>query len=88
MATYADDQLALPAPDGHHGIDRFQTGLHRLVHGLALDDAGGDLFDGRGLLRFDWPFAIDGVTQRIDHAAQQGLTYGHTESRSRFSAIP
>ena len=28
----ADDQLPLTAANGHHGIDRLETGLNRLAH--------------------------------------------------------
>src|SRR3712207_9433080 len=35
----ADDQLALTAPDVRHGVDRLDAGHHRLLHGLARDDA-------------------------------------------------
>src|SRR5690606_10921533 len=35
----ADDQLALPAPDRDHRVDRLEAGLHRLADRLALDDA-------------------------------------------------
>ena len=37
----ADDQLALAAADRDHAVDRLQAGLQRLLHRLALDDAGG-----------------------------------------------
>jgi hypothetical protein len=43
----ADDQLALAAPDGDHRVDGLDAGLHRRVHVLALDHAGGDALDGR-----------------------------------------
>jgi hypothetical protein len=36
----ADDELALAAADGDHGVDGFQAGLHGLMHRLPLDDAG------------------------------------------------
>src|SRR5581483_3194230 len=35
----ADDQLALPATDVRHRVDRLDAGLERLLHRLALDDA-------------------------------------------------
>ena len=36
----ADDQLALAAADRDHRVDGLDAGLHRLVHALALHDAG------------------------------------------------
>ena len=44
----ADDELALPAADRHHRVDRLQPRLHGLAHGLAVDDAGRHLLDRRG----------------------------------------
>ena len=37
----ADDQLALPAPDGRHGVDGLDPGLQGLAHRLAAHDARG-----------------------------------------------
>jgi hypothetical protein len=39
----ADDQFALTTTNRHHGIDRFETGLHRLRHRLTCNHARGDL---------------------------------------------
>ena len=35
----ADDQLALPAPDGDHGVDGLEARLERLLHGAPVHDA-------------------------------------------------
>ncbi len=67
----ADDQLALAATDGHHGVDRLDTRLHRLRHGLPPDHARGDLFDRIELLGFHRSLAVDGHTQGVDHAADE-----------------
>jgi len=40
VCAVPDDQLALPAPDGRHGIDALQPRVQRAVDGLAVDDAG------------------------------------------------
>ena len=37
-----DDQLALAATDGNHGVHRLDAGLHRLVDGLAGHDVRRD----------------------------------------------
>jgi len=67
----ADDQLALTAADWHHGIDRLETGLHRLVHRLAPDDTRRNLLDRRALGGLQIAFAVDRLTQRVDHASEQ-----------------
>ena len=72
-----DDQLALATTDRHHGVNGLQAGLHRLVNGLTPQNAGGDLLDGRRTLGFDRTFTIDGVTQGVDNATQQGFTDRH-----------
>ena len=43
----ADDQLALSAADRNHRVDGLESGGHRLLHGLAVDDAGSDALDRR-----------------------------------------
>src|SRR5690606_38955689 len=69
--TVTDDQFALTAADRHHRVDRLDAGLQRLVHGLTGDHTGGDLLDGRRQLGVDRALAIDGLTQSVDHAANQ-----------------
>src|SRR5690606_14699348 len=75
--TIADDQLALPAADRDHRVDRLDARLQRLLDRLAGDDAGRldlDLAVGIG---FDRPSAIDRLTQAVDDAAEQRLAHGH-----------
>src|SRR5690606_7049538 len=36
--TVANDQLALSAADGNHGVDRLDTRLQRFVHRLTIDN--------------------------------------------------
>jgi hypothetical protein len=67
----ANDQLALTATDRHHGVDRLQTGLHRLRNRLTPDNARRNLFDLVGQLGVDRALAVDRLTERVDHAAEQ-----------------
>ena len=60
----ADDQFALPAPDGGHGVDGLHAGVHGFVHRLPGDNAGGDDLDARKLFRFDGAFAVQGGCPR------------------------
>ena len=67
-----------PRPIGDQGVDGLQAGLHRLMHRLARDDAGRLDVDAAALGgALDLALAVDGIAQRIDHAAQQGLAHRH-----------
>ena len=72
-----DDQLALTASDGDHGVDGLDTGLQRLLDGLALDDAGRAALDGAVFGGLNGACAIDGLTQCVDHAADHGIAHRH-----------
>src|SRR5690554_2678565 len=89
-----DNQLTLAATDWHHGINGFQTNLHGLVNRLTPNNTGSYFFNRVGLLGVDSTFAINGITQCIDHTTFQfrtnrnlkntpgaltGLTFGNTK---------
>src|ERR1019366_4638172 len=78
----ADDQLALAAADGNERIDRLEAGGHRLVHGLARDDAGRLDVDAAALLGGDRALAVDRIAERVDHAAEQSLADRHVHDRA------
>src|SRR5581483_9803191 len=67
----ADDQLALPAADRHHRVDRLIAGLYRLTDGFAVDHAGRDALDRGGARGLDGALAVQRLAERIHHAAQQ-----------------
>ncbi len=73
----ADDQLALAATDRHHGVDRLQTGLHRLIDRLTGDDAGGDLFDRGRDRSLDRALAVQRLAERVDDPTEQLRTDRH-----------
>ena len=75
----ADDQLALAAADGHHGVDGLETGLHRLIDRLTADDAGCDLLDGEVLRRSIGPLPSMGCPGSPPRA-QQGLAHRHFQN--------
>ena len=79
----ADDELALAAADRHHRVDALDAHLHGLVDGLPGDHAGSDLFHGRGEGGLDRALAVDGVAERIYHAAEQFAAYRHFEDALR-----
>ena len=62
----ADDQLALAAADGGHGVDRLDAGLHRLIDRLAIDDPGGVRLDESRVRRLDRPLVVDRLAQGVD----------------------
>jgi hypothetical protein len=70
----ADDELALTTADGNHAVDGLHAELHRLGDGLTGGNARGDDVDLAGLRRLNGRAAVDRTTERIDHAAKQGLT--------------
>ena len=78
----ADDQFALTATDGGHGVDGLDPGLERLLHGLATSDAGRGEFDRAGLAGDDRSLAVERVAQRADDATDEGLTDRHGEQGS------
>ncbi len=77
-----DDQLTLATADRDHGVDSLETGLHRFVHRLALGHAGCLEFQGAGGFSLDVAEVVDGLAQRVDHAAEEGVAdrYGQNLS--------
>ena len=73
----ADDQLALTAANGDHGVDGLDAGLQRLLDRLTVDDAGSAAFNGAELGGLDGACAVDGLAQRVDHAADHGFAHRH-----------
>ena len=71
----ADDQLALAAADRDHPVDRLEAGLHRLLHGLALDDAG-CLELGRARLGgVELAMVVERAPERVDHSPEELLAH-------------
>merc|ERR1711943_33184 len=73
-----NDQLALTTAYRDHRVDGGDAGLHRLMHRLALDDAGRHGFDQARLAGGDFALAVDGAAQGVHHPAQHGFTHGHS----------
>ena len=74
-----DDQLALAATDGGHGVDGLQAGLQRLVNRLALHDVGSLQLERAALLADDLAEAVDGGAERVDHPAEEVVADRHGE---------
>src|SRR5208282_4644746 len=73
----ANDQLALSAPDGNHGVNGLQPSSHGLAHGLAIDDAGSNTLQRNELVGRDRTLVVDGLAERVHDAADQGIAHGH-----------
>ena len=72
----ADDQLALTAADGDHRVDGQDAGLHRLLDGLALDDAGSLELHRAHAFGLDGALAVDRHAERVHHAAEHLFARG------------
>ena len=73
----ANDQLALAAADRNHGVDGLQAGGHGLAHRLAVDDAGRQTLHGQRFRGGDRALVVDGLAQRVHHAADHRLAHRH-----------
>ena len=78
-ATIADDQFALAATDGNHGINRHDASEERLVNRFADHDPWGDFLYRIKFFGIDRAFAINGPAKGIDDATEQGATDGYGE---------
>ena len=75
----ADDELALPAPDGDQAVESLQAGLHRFVDRLARNDARRLHLDATAFGGLRRTLAVDRIAQPVDHAAQQVLPYRNVD---------
>src|SRR5262249_23189452 len=64
----------LPAADGNHGVDWFQSCLQRLLHRLTVNNTGGNAFDRGTVFCDDGTFAIDRLGESIHDTADQRFT--------------
>src|SRR5690606_16604579 len=65
-----NDQLTLATADRDHGVDSLQTGLHWLVHALALGNAWCLELQGAAALGSDWAQVVQWLAQWVNHAAE------------------
>src|ERR1019366_9283575 len=79
----ADNQLALAAPDGNHGIDGLDARLHGLSHRLPRHDPRRQALDGVELGGEDGAFAVDGHAERVHHAADHGIPHRDRHDAAR-----
>jgi hypothetical protein len=79
----ADNQLALAAANGNHGVDGLESRGHRLADALAIDDAGRKPLNGQGTRGRNGPLVVNRLAQRIHHAANHTLAHRHAERSFR-----
>ena len=89
-----DDQFALAAPQGKHGIDDEQAGLHGFADEIAVDDRGSGTLHRLVAFGIDCSAAVERAAQRIDDATEQGRPYryayhlaGAADPVPRFDAL-
>src|SRR5262249_53488968 len=70
-------QFALAAANRRHGIDRLDTRLQRLVHGLAPSHARRVELERAAVLGHDLAFTVERPAERIDDAADQRIAAGN-----------
>ena len=85
--TVANDELTLAATNGDHGIDCHETRLDGLADRLALHDARGLELDGATVRGIDCAKAVDGLTKRVDDAAEHGVSHGDIHDATRRAAL-
>ncbi len=83
----ADDQLALPAADRDHGVDRLQARLDGLLDALPVDDARGDALDRVELGRRDGTLVVDRAAERVDDASDERRSDGHLDDAPRAADL-
>src|SRR5918911_196967 len=79
----ADNQLALSATDGHHRVNRLESGLQRLFYGLAINDAGRDAFNRIVIIRNDQATVVNRIAERVYNAPDQGVADRHLHDAPR-----
>src|SRR5581483_9661049 len=79
----ADDQLALPAADVRHRVDRLDAGLQRLLHRLARDHARRLELERPALVRLDRAAPVEWVAERVDDTAEERFADGHVGDVTR-----
>src|SRR5208337_1764912 len=73
----ANDQFALAAANRDHAVDGLQPGRHRLANWLAVDYARSNALQCDELVGGDRSFVVDGLAERVDHAADHGVAHRH-----------
>ena len=83
IGTYVESDRRLSAADRDHGVDTFQTGLQRDVYRLSVGNARSFDFNVAISVSLDFASAVNRLSQRIDHAADDRIAYGNLHQTAR-----
>ena len=79
----------MAAADRGHGVDRLDARLQRLAHRLPFGHARRHEFDRAALAGDDRTLAIQRVAERIDDAADHGVTHRYAQQATgAFDFVP
>ncbi len=81
--TISDDQLALSSPDGNHRVDRHNSRLDRLADALPFDDSESNVLDRIKFCGFNWTFAIQRLSERVDNTSEKSFSHGSLQESAR-----
>ncbi len=73
----AKDKFPLAAANRDHRVNGLDPGLEGLVHRLPEDHAGGDFFYRVKFVTANRALPVQGLAQRVHHAADQGIAHRH-----------
>ena len=79
----ANDELPLAPADGDHSVNGQDARLQRHIHRLPGDHPGGLVLDGPGLRGLDGAQAVNGLAQRVHHAADERFAHRHADDAAR-----
>ena len=85
--TIANDKLTLATANGDHRVDGEKTGLNRLAHRSALDNARSLELNGARVGGANLTHAIDRLTQRIHDTAEHGTAYRNVHDAAGGAAL-
>src|SRR5690606_25060265 len=82
--TVSDDQLALSAADGDHGVDSLDTRLQRFIHWLTVDNAGSFALE-RHFIEFagNGAFTVNRLAKGINDTAEHAVANGNGRDLAR-----
>src|SRR5947208_16031256 len=78
----ANDEFALAAANGNHGINGLDAGGHGFAHRLAVNHAWRQPFNVDVLAGGDGAFIVNGLAQRIHYAADHSVARGNGHDAS------
>src|SRR5690606_35538800 len=74
----ANNEFALPAADGNHGVDGLDTRLKGFIYRLAVDNAGRFALQGHFKeLTSERAFTVDGFTEGVHHATEHAIAHSN-----------